>query len=79
MDLFTQFVVTIGRITPAHIEMLGTAFLISNGGLFVTSRHVIGDNHTGLVVLAPHIQSISAYQDVGDKFARCGTKADGGR
>jgi len=69
MDLFTQFVVTIGRVTPAHIEMLGTAFLISNDGLFVTSRHVIGDNHTGLVVLAPHIQSINAYQDVADN--RC--------
>lgn len=69
MDLFTQFVVTIGRVTPSHIEMLGTAFLISNDGLFVTSRHVIGDNHTGLVLLAPHIQSINAYQDVADN--RC--------
>lgn len=55
MDRFTQFVVTIGRVTPTHIEMLGTAFLISKTGLFVTSRHVIGDNHTGLVILTPHI------------------------
>lgn len=69
MDLFTQFVVTIGRVTPAHIEMLGTAFLISTNGSFVTSRHVIGDNHAGLVVLAPHIQSINDYQDIADK--RC--------
>ena len=69
MDRFTQFVVTIGRVTPTHIEMLGTAFLISQTGLFVTSRHVIGDNHMGLVILAPHLQSINAYQDVGDN--RC--------
>lgn len=69
MDLFTQFVVTIGRVTPTHIEMLGTAFLISKDGLFATSRHVVGDSHTGLVVLSPHIQSINAYQDVADN--RC--------
>lgn len=69
MDKFTQFVVTVGRITPTHIELLGTAFLISNNGLFATSRHVIGENHSGLVVLAPHIQVINTYQDVADN--RC--------
>ncbi len=69
MNIFTQLVVTIGRVTPAHIEMLGTAFMISNDGIFVTSRHVVGDNHSGLVVLAPHIQNINAYQDVSDN--RC--------
>lgn len=67
---FTQFVCTIGRITPTHIEMLGTAFLISTDGVYVTPRHVIGDNHTNLVILAPHIHDINTYQDVADNRAR---------
>lgn len=64
MDVFTQLVAIIGRITPNHIEMLGTAFLISNDGLYATSRHVIGDNPNGIVILAPHIHQINEYQDV---------------
>ncbi len=70
MDLFTQFVVTVGRITPNHVEMLGTAFLVSQNGHFATSRHVVGDNSTGLVILAPHIRQISDYQDVSDNSCR---------
>lgn len=66
MDIFTQLVVIIGRITPSHVEMLGSAFLISSDGLIATSRHVIGDNTNGLVVLAPHIQKINDYQDISD-------------
>ena len=66
MDLFTQLVVTVGRITPNHVEMLGTAFLVSNTGHLATSRHVIGDNPAGLVILAPHIRQINDYQDVSD-------------
>lgn len=69
MDIFTQFVATVGRMTPSHVEMLGTAFMISSNGSFVTSRHVIGDNPNGLVILAPHIQRIDEYQDVTD--TRC--------
>lgn len=69
MDIFTQFVAIVGRMTPSHIEMLGTAFMISNNGAYATSRHVIGDNPNGLVILAPHIQKIDEYQDVAD--TRC--------
>jgi len=69
MDIFTQFVAIVGRMTPSHVEMLGTAFMISNNGFYATSRHVIGDNPNGLVVLAPHIQRIDEYQDVTD--TRC--------
>ena len=69
MDIFTQFVAIIGRMTPSHVDMLGTAFMISNDGAYATSRHVIGDNPNGLVILAPHIQKINAYQDVTD--SRC--------
>jgi Trypsin-like peptidase domain len=66
MDIFTQFVAIIGRMTPSHVDMLGTAFMISNDGAYATSRHVIGDNPNGLVILAPHIQKINEYQDVTD-------------
>lgn len=66
MDIFTQFVVIVGRMTPSHVEMLGTAFMISSDGAYATSRHVIGDNPNGLVILAPHIQKINEYQDVTD-------------
>lgn len=64
MDLFTQIVMILGRITPTHIEMLGTAFMISNDGVIGTPRHVIGDNPNGIVVLMPHIGKINEYQDV---------------
>lgn len=66
MDVFTQFVSIVGRVTPNHIEMLGTAFMVSNDGKYVTAKHVIGDNHNGLVILAPHIQKINDFQDVSD-------------
>ena len=69
MDIFTQFVSIVGRVTPNHIEMLGTAFMVSKDGKFATAKHVIGDNHNGLVLLAPHIQKINDYQDVSD--TRC--------
>lgn len=64
MDIFTQFVSIIGRVTPNHIEMLGTAFMVSKDGKYATAKHVIGNNHNGLVLLAPHIQKINDYQDV---------------
>lgn len=70
MDIFTQFVAIVGRMTPSHIEMLGTAFMISKNGAYATSRHVIGDNPNGLVILAPHIQKIDEYQDVADTLCQ---------
>ncbi|MGN5012457.1 S1 family peptidase [Aeromonas veronii] len=63
MDVFTQIVVTIGRVSPQGVAMLGTGFLVRSDGLIVTPRHVIGDNDQGLVVLVPHIHSFSQYQD----------------
>lgn len=68
MDLFTQFVVIIGRINESGVTMLGTAFTISNNGLFATSRHVIGNSQDKIVILAPHIQSINEYQDITDNL-----------
>ncbi|MBL1277018.1 MAG: trypsin-like peptidase domain-containing protein [Ectothiorhodospiraceae bacterium] len=66
MDVFTQIVSIVGRVTPNHIEMLGTAFMVSSDGKYVTAKHVIGDNHNGLVILAPHIQKINDFQNVSD-------------
>ncbi len=66
MDIFTQFVAIVGRMTPSHVEMLGTAFMISKDGSYATSRHVVGDNPHGLVILKPHIQRVDEYQDVSD-------------
>ncbi|MEK6788616.1 MAG: serine protease [Pseudomonadota bacterium] len=69
MQLFTQQVVTIGRITPQHVEMLGTGFFIS-GNKVATTKHVVGSLSDGLVILAPHINDINAYQDTTDNSCR---------
>ncbi len=68
MQLFTQQVVTIGKITPQHVQMLGTGFFISSNKV-ATTRHVVGNQDEGIVILAPHINDINAYQDTSDN--RC--------
>lgn len=67
MDVFTRITALVGKITPNSVQLLGSAFLISSNGLYATSRHVIGNNTTGIVVLLPHIDKINDYQDVSDK------------
>ena len=69
MNIFTQIVVVIGKITPNGVSMLGTGFIISNDGKIATTQHVIGPDPNNLVVLAPHITDINAYQDTSD--TRC--------
>jgi len=69
MNLFTQTVLVIGRITPEHVQMLGTGFLVSKDGLIATTRHVVGSDSSNLVVLFPHITNIDEYQDLSD--TRC--------
>lgn len=66
MRIFTQIVVVIGRIGPKGIQMLGTGFFVQNDGIVATPRHVVGDSDKGLVVLAPHINDFSQYQDTSD-------------
>lgn len=66
MDFFTQLVLTIGKITPNGIELLGSGFLITNDGRVATTRHVVGDEDKNLVILYPHIDKIDTYQDTTD-------------
>lgn len=65
-NIFTQLVLLVGRITPEHVQMLGTGFLVSSNGLIITTRHVTGSDDSNLVILAPHISDINAYQDLSD-------------
>lgn len=69
LNIFTQMVVPVGRVSPDAVEMLGTAFVVSSEGYFATSRHVVGNTSSGLVILAPHLSSMNQYQDVAD--SRC--------
>lgn len=66
MQIFTQLVLTIGRITQTGIQMIGTGFLISIDGKIATTRHMIGADDNNLVVLMPHINDINIYQDLSD-------------
>lgn len=66
MNIFTQIVVVIGKITPTGVSMLGTGFIISNDGKIATTKHVVGSDPANLVILAPHITDINAYQDTSD-------------
>lgn len=71
MNVFTQMVLVIGKLTPDHVEMLGTGFLISSDGHIATTHHVTGSANSNLVVLTPHINDINEYQDLSD--LRCNT------
>lgn len=52
------------------VQMLGTGFLISNEGLVVTARHVVGNECSNLRVLLPHVPNVNCYQDVQDTSCR---------
>jgi hypothetical protein len=66
MNIFTQLVLIVGRITPQGVNMLGTGFIISKSGLIATTAHNVSGEDRGLVILAPHITDINAYQDMSD-------------
>lgn len=66
MNIFTQLVLIVGRITPQGVNMLGTGFIISPNGLIATTAHNVSGENKGLVILAPHITNINEYQDMSD-------------
>ncbi|MFT4192799.1 MAG: serine protease [Comamonas sp.] len=70
MNLFTQLVYVIGRVTPNSVEMLGTGFLVSHDGVIATTHHVVGSSDANLVILAPHTNDINAFQDLSDTSCR---------
>ncbi len=66
MNMFTQLVYVVGKLTPSNVKMLGTGFLISQEGHIATTHHVTGSEDSNLVVLIPHINDINTYQDLSD-------------
>lgn len=66
MNVFTQLVLVVGRISPHGVQMLGTGFIVRNDGRVVTTYHVSGPEDTNLVVLIPHITNLDVYQDLAD-------------
>lgn len=70
MNIFTQLVLIIGRVNPDHVQMLGTGFIVNNDGCIVSTRHVVGTEDANLVVLAPHVANINAFQDLSDTTCR---------
>jgi S1-C subfamily serine protease len=55
--------VVIGRDTGHGVQMLGSGHIITNDGRVVTTRHVIGDDENGIVVIFDSAASIFDYQD----------------
>ncbi|GHV86227.1 hypothetical protein AGMMS50230_18350 [Spirochaetia bacterium] len=70
-ELFTQTVMTIGRIETSGVNMLGTGFLVTNDGTIATTRHVVGNDDKNLAVLFPKIRDINIYQDTSDVSCQC--------
>ena len=49
------------------VQLLGSCFAVSQNGLFVTCRHVIGNHTNNLVLVASFsADSINRYQDTSD-------------
>jgi len=61
-------VFAVGRSTPNGVNLLGTAFLLGEEGLFATCAHVTDSNDQNLVIaLKPNMQSVNNYQDTTDR------------
>jgi S1-C subfamily serine protease len=51
MNIFTQLVYVIGKLTPSGVNMLGTGFLLDRHGHIATTHHVVGSEKSNLVIL----------------------------
>lgn len=63
---FYNFALTIGRITPQGVNMLGTGILLTGDGLIATTHHVIGNDASNLVALLPRTGNANDFQDLSD-------------
>lgn len=61
---------TIGRITPKGVNLLGTGFLLNKPGLIVTCAHVIKNDDSNLVLVL-NSRRINDYQDTSDTSVQC--------
>jgi len=56
-------VMSLGRITPSGVSLLGTAFLLNVPGNLVTAAHVVNNDDNGLVVIVNDMKNLYDYQD----------------
>lgn len=60
-----NFVLTVGRITPSGVSLLGTCVLLNKPGLFATAAHVVSNDDSNLVVVITN-SPLTSYQDTTD-------------
>lgn len=63
MEELFKYNFAVGRVMPSGVQILGSAFLASKSGHFVTAQHVVGESDTGLVIIMPRHTNINDYQD----------------
>ncbi len=66
MTMEVELVVVVGRAVADKVHMLGTGFCCKQGGYLATTYHVIRPQEGHLVVLAPHANAATGYQDLTD-------------
>lgn len=60
-------VVAVGRMSPAGVQLLGTAFALNKPGFLGTASHVVGTDDTNLVIAVKPLQTLHDYQDTSDQ------------
>lgn len=66
ISAYSKLALTIGRLSPSGVALLGTGFLVNSNGLVATTYHVIGNDPSNLVVLMPREGGVDGYQDLSD-------------
>jgi len=59
-------ILTLGRITPSGVTLLGTCFILNKEGLIATASHVTNNENTNLVVVSLSSTNMMTYQDTSD-------------
>ncbi|OAB30629.1 hypothetical protein PMSD_19040 [Paenibacillus macquariensis subsp. defensor] len=65
----SNFIVAVGRVSPNGVDLLGTAFVVSNNKL-ATTKHVTNGDDNNLIIIVPKVNSINEYQDTSDNDVR---------